>query len=548
MRRDGAARLALWLLALGALFLAVDNADRALAHPDEGRYAELSREMAASGDWVTPRLNGIKYFEKPPLQYWAGAAAMRAFGEEPFAARLYVNVAAVLTLLLVAYTGSRLGPPGAGLAAVLALAASPYFVALGGVVTLDMGLTLWTTATFCAFVLAQAAPEGSPGRRRWLLAAWAAMALAVLSKGLVGVLLPAATLVLHCLLRRDAQPLLRLEWGYGLIVFLAIAAPWFVAVAFANPEFVRFFFVHEHFQRFLTTGHGREEPWWYFLPIVAAGFLPWMLALAPAAFHAWRVEQVARAGRPLRLALLWTTFAVVFFSLSGSKLPTYVLPVFPPLALVLGRYLVDAPAPRLAAWLAPTALAAVALAVAAWHAPAGARDAWTGGIYLQARPWLLAGAAALLAGTLAGAMWLRRGQRWLGLAVVALGVVAMADFAEEAYERLSPRQSGLHLAERLRPHVTPATRLYSVRIYDQTLPFYLRRPLTLVAYTDEFATGLAAEPAKGIARIEDFPAAWLEPGEAVAIMHPDTYPVLRAQGLPMQVLHEDPRRVLVRKP
>jgi 4-amino-4-deoxy-L-arabinose transferase-like glycosyltransferase len=544
----GGARLAFWLLAFLVVMVGVDNADRPLAHPDEGRYAEISREMAASGDWVTPRLNGIKYFEKPPLQLWAGAAAFRAFGEVEFAARLYGYACALLTVALVGFTGRRVGPPGTGLAAMLALAASPYFLGLAGVVTLDMGLTLWTTAAFCAYVRARAAPDGSAGRRRWLLAGWAALGLAVLSKGLVGLALPAGALALHCVARRDLRALADLEWAYGPIVFTAVAAPWFVAVAYANPEFAQFFFVHEHFQRFLTTSHGRSEPWWYFAPIVVAGFLPWMLALPSAIVHAWRVERFGGGAQPFRFAVLWGAFVVVFFSLSGSKLPTYVLPAFPPLALVLGRYLAETPPARLAPFAAPVALVALALGGVAWMSPSHAREAWTAGLYAQARPWAVAAAAALFAAALAAPAILRRGHRWLGIAVVAIGIVGMADLLEEAYERMHPRQSGFALAGKLRPHVTPATRLYSVRIYDQTLPFYLRRTFTLVDYTDEFATGLAAEPGHDVPRLEDFPARWLEPGGAVAIIHPDTYPVLRAQGLPMQVLHEDPRRVLVRKP
>src|SRR5258706_2903174 len=163
---------------------AIDNLARPLANPDEGRYSEISREMAASGDWVTPRLNGIKYFEKPPLQYWASAAAFKALGNGEFAARLYVGLAGLAAALMLGFTALRLGGSDFSLAAITALVSSPYFLWLAGIVTLDIGLTLWTTATFCAWLLAESSREGSPGRLRWMLAAWAAMALAVLSKGL----------------------------------------------------------------------------------------------------------------------------------------------------------------------------------------------------------------------------------------------------------------------------------------------------------------------------------------------------------------------------
>src|SRR5689334_23782621 len=136
-------RLLLGALFAISLFVALDNMDRALANPDEGRYSEISREMVASGDWVTPRLDGIKYFEKPPLQYWATAAAYEALGTNEAASRLYTWAAGFFTLAIVGFASFRLAGPQVAAASVLALVASPYFMALGGIVTLDMGLTLW---------------------------------------------------------------------------------------------------------------------------------------------------------------------------------------------------------------------------------------------------------------------------------------------------------------------------------------------------------------------------------------------------------------------
>ena len=539
-------RAALWILAAVALAVGIDNLGRPLANPDEGRYSEISREMVASGDWVTPRLNGIKYFEKPPLQYWGSAAALSLFGNQEWAARAYVALCGLATLLLVAFTGTRLKAGEAGIAAAIALMSSPYFMALGGIVTLDMGLTLWTTATLCFYLLAEAA-GGPRERRRWMIGMWAAVALAVLSKGLVGILFPAAALFLHCLVRRDFSPVLRLDWGYGLAVFLAIAAPWFIAVSYANPEFAQFFFIHEHFTRFLTTVHRRSEPWWYFIPILFAGFLPWMFALPAAIAHAWRGES-GSVLQPLRLATVFALFVVLFFSASGSKLPAYILPAFPPLALVLGRYLVEAPPRRLALMMLPIPLLAAGLGYAAWHMADHARDAWTHALYVAARPFALGGAALLLAFGIAAPLLLWRGRRWTAFIVVAMGSMLVIDCLEDAYEQLAPRQSGLAVAGKMRPLVTPATRLYSVKTYDQTLPFYLGRTLTLVEYTDEFETGLKSEPQLRLPDVAAFRGEWLREGDALAIMHPDIYQALRAQGLPMQLVHEDPRRVLVRKP
>jgi 4-amino-4-deoxy-L-arabinose transferase-like glycosyltransferase len=541
-------RFLLAILVILSIAVGIDTLERPLANPDEGRYSEISREMAASGDWVTPRLNGIKYFEKPPLQYWATALSLKLFGDNEYAARLYVALCGLATVLLVGYMARRLWGVPTGLGTMLALVASPYFMALGTIVTLDMGLTLWTTVAFCAYLIAEGSEAGSRERRRWLLAAWAGMALAVLSKGLVGIVFPAAALGLACLLRRDLSPLGRMEWGRGLAVFLAIAAPWFVLVSMANPEFARFFFVHEHFERFLSTVHRRSEPWWYFIPIIFAGFLPWMFALPAAIHRAWLEESGLERFRPMRFALLWSGFVLLFFSASGSKLPAYVLPAFPPLALVLGRYLVNADTRRLALMVAPNVAVAIILAVAAWQAPDSAREEWNRALYLEARPWTLAAAAALGVAAMAATAMLWLGRRWLPVLTIAIGMVVVIDCVEDAYEKFSPRQSGLEVAGKMLPYLPANPRLYSVRHYDQTVPFYIGRTLTLVDYFDEFETGLKAEPGKHIARVGSFIADWLRAGDALAIMQPGTFETLQYLGLPMQVIHEDPRRVLVRKP
>lgn len=545
---SGLVRAALIVLATVLVAIGLGNLGRPLANPDEGRYSEISREMAESGDWITPRLNGVKYLEKPPLQYWASALSLGTFGNHEVAARLYVALAGLATLALTALTAARLASPAIGIATALALVASPYFMAMGGIVTLDMGLTLWTTATLCAFLLAHAPGTDDGARRRWMLAAWAAMALAVLSKGLVGIVIPAAALGLHCLLRRDFSVLGRMEWGYGVTLFFAIAAPWFIAVSYANPEFPEFFFIHEHFARFTGNGHRRTEPAWYFVPILFVGVLPWMFMLPSAVAHGWRVDGLGRGFPALRFAILWTTFVVAFFSASGSKLPAYILPAFPAVALVLGRYLADAPARRLAALLAPIPLVAAALGFLAWRAPGNARDAWVGGMYQAAMPWALAGAAALLVAALAGALLLLRGRRWIALCTVAVGVTLTVDCLEKAFERFAPRQSGAIVAAAMRPLLTAETRLYAVEIYDQTLPFYLGRTLRLVRYVDEFETGLRSEPGRALDSLDAFAEEWGRPGDAMAIMQPGLLETFRARGLAMQVLHQDPRRILIRKP
>jgi 4-amino-4-deoxy-L-arabinose transferase-like glycosyltransferase len=540
-------RVLLAVLAVVAIVVGIDNMARPLANPDEGRYSEISREMAATGDWVTPRLNGLKYFEKPPLQYWASALSFRLLGENEYTARLYIVLAGFCAIALLGFLGKRLWGWDMAIASMMAIACSPYFMALGGIVTLDMGLTLWTTATLFAFIGAEGARDRPATQLRWMLCAWAGMALAVLSKGLVGIIFAGAAVFIVMVMRRDIKVLERLHLIPGLAIFLAIAAPWFVAVSMANDEFAQFFFIHEHFARFLTRAHRRVEPWWYFLPIVAAGFLPWMFAMPAAIARAWREEE-GRDFQPLRISILWAAFVVAFFSASGSKLPTYVLPAFPPLALVLGRYLQLAPERRLALWSGLTIPVALILVVVAYRVPDSAKDAWTRALYEAAMPWAVAAALILLAGAIVTTLLMLRRKRWPALAVAAFAAILLIDCGEEAYEELTPRQSGVGVAEKMKAQMKPGTRLYSVGHYEQTVPFYLQRTLQLFDYEDEFEVGQKAEAKFAKRDLHEFPPEWQRPGDALAIMLPLVYEKMKAQGLPMVVLHADPKRVLVRKP
>ena len=176
---------------------------RKLVNPDEGRYAEIAREMVASGDWTTPRLNDIKYFEKPALQYWATATAYTLFGEHQWTARLWSALTGFLGVIMVFLAGRRLFGEETGWNAALVLASSLLWVLIAHVNTLDMGVSFFLSAAICAFVLAQQDGVGARTRLGWMLASWAALALAVLSKGLIGLILPAAALAAYTLIERD---------------------------------------------------------------------------------------------------------------------------------------------------------------------------------------------------------------------------------------------------------------------------------------------------------------------------------------------------------
>jgi 4-amino-4-deoxy-L-arabinose transferase-like glycosyltransferase len=548
------ARRAAWvLLAIFAVawFSALDF--RKLVKPDEGRYAEIAREMAASGDWVTPRLNGIKYLEKPPLQYWATAAAFKAFGEREWAARLWTGVAGFCGVLIAFFAGRRLYGGTAGLLAGAVLGTSLMYFVMGHLNTLDMGLALFLEAALAAFLFAQAAPPASIAERRWMLAAWAALALATLSKGIVALALPFLTLAAYGLVQRDASPWKRMHLAAGVPLFLAIAAPWFVAVSLANPEFPRFFFVHEHLERFLTTEHRRTQPVWYFAPILLAGLLPWTTVALQGILESWRRPGLGPPKGPGpgplhagRFLALWTLVVFGFFTLSGSKLPSYVLPVFPALAIVAGDALARMPGRTLRLHLAAVAVIALAALPWLWRWRSG-EDAGTAAMLERYARWLALAAAGLAAGAVL-AWWRARERPVHAALVLGAGALFLSATALLGHEALGRSNSAHYIAEEIRPGLKPDAPFYSVGMYDQTLPFYLRRTVTLVDYADEFEFGLAQEPQRRIATIEDFKKRWREDPMAYAVMSGETHRRLQAEGLPMRVLARDTRRVIVAKP
>ncbi len=327
-----------------------------LQDPDEGRYAEIPREMIESGDWVTPRLNYVKYFEKPPLLYWLVGSSFVLLGQSEGAARLVPALAGIATLLVTYALGCAMLGRRAALIGGALLATSPLFFVLSQVLVIDMLLTACTTATLAALWAAHRAQRKGP----WTVEVAAAAALGVLAKGPVALVLPGAIAVAFLALRRDLATLRALLRPAPIAAFAAIALPWFVLVSLRNPEFPEFFFVREHLQRFATDRVGHPEGPLYYVPVLLGGPLPWtLLAAVLAASAAGRAAFGSLAGDARLLLGLWAAVVFAFFSAASSKLAPYVLPALPPLALLAGGWidrLIDDRAAlraplRAAAWL-----------------------------------------------------------------------------------------------------------------------------------------------------------------------------------------------------
>jgi len=535
-----AVRLLLVLLAaawLGSLTV------RPLYKPDEARYGEIAREMAQSGDWVTPRLNGFKYFEKPPLQYWATAAFFKLFGEHDWSARLWTALMALAGAAAAFYAGNRLAGPPTGMLAAALLAASPLYMLYGQFNTLDMGVSVFLSIAIFAFAIAQ-----KRGEKRWMFIGWAACAAAVLSKGLIGIVLPAATVALYVLVRRDWNLLRRLELLRGGVLFLAITAPWFIAVSAANREFAHFFFVQEHFQRFTTTMHQRSQPGWYFVPVLAVGIAPWLLLGFAAFLRAFRSLRGGEFSPQLFLAL-WCVVGFVFFSASGSKLPGYVLPLVPGLAVLVAGYLAT-PARKalmlgqsvfVVAVGAVVAACASYLAVLGGPAIAAFSVAYAPTLFTVAAMFAIAGAVA--------ATFAWRDRTLAATGTIALGAYAAMLVALSGHRVYAPLYTVAPTIAAVKPAPSAGARFYAVDSYDHSLPWTLRRTVTMVGYRDELDQAVSWEPGKFIPELAGFAQRWKEERDAYAFFAVRDFDRLRKDlGVPMQEVARGPRYVIVRKP
>ena len=528
---------AVWFYTLGA---------RTLVPTDEGRYAEMGREMVTTNDWITPRLNGIKYFEKPPLQTWMNAATFKVFGLGEWQARLWTGLCGLLGIGLVAVAGRRLYGGAVAFGAAMVLASSFRWAALGHMNTLDMGLTGMMTLTLCSLLIAQRNEAAPAERRNWMLACWAGMALAVLSKGLIGIVLPGAVLVIYTVLARDWAIWRRLHLLPGLLLFFALTVPWFVMVSLRNPEFAWFFFVHEHLQRFTSKVHHRAGPLYYFIPILALGLMPWLATLPQSL---WKARRDSPAGfQPKILLATWAIFIFVFFSVSGSKLPSYILPIFPALALLIACHLHQDGRRSLIVCAAMMALFSAAGLILLPKVVAMAGNAYEAPLYRDYIWWVGVTAALALLGSLA-AIWQARRSVQAGMLLLAITGFMSGQMLLLGHEPMGRYAAGVDHLPAIRAELTPQTPLYIVGRYEQALPFYLRRTMTMVQHADELEFGLKQQPELWIPTREEFMRIWIKAhasnAGAVAILSRDAYDQFVAAGLPMRVIGTDPRRVIV---
>jgi 4-amino-4-deoxy-L-arabinose transferase-like glycosyltransferase len=335
-----------------------------LFEPDEGRYAEIPREMLARGEWVVPYLQGTPYLDKPPLLYWVVMASYAALGIHEWSARLGPALAVHGCILLVYGLGRRRLGERAALWGALLLSLAPGFISMGRLLVIDGLLAWWVTLSLLAALEALQPPCL---RWRWWLLAAVASGLGILTKGPVALVLLLPPLWAQRRLAGDLAPVSRRAWLAFWGVVAAVAAPWYVAIGLRLPEFARYFFWEHNVARFLSP-FNHLEPVWFYGPVLLAGLLPATLLLIPFLRYLFsgRADIAKRRCPELGFALLACGWCVLFFSLSGCKLPTYVLPAYPFLTLALG-YFLSTSGGQPARWFKPVAGAAFLLLLFGHH-------------------------------------------------------------------------------------------------------------------------------------------------------------------------------------
>ena len=463
-----------------------------LLQPDEGRNAEVAREMKASGAWLVPTYDGVDYLDKPAFYFKAVAFSLAAFGDNETAARLPSALFGLgLVALTFAFCRKVHGLRCAAIAATV-IATMPLFIMLARTVIFDMALAFFVCAAIFAGYLAE--ETDGPARRKWYCLGAAAAGLATLVKGPVGFVVPGLVLLIFNRVEGRRGAWRRLLSPLNFLIFFAVTLPWFVGLCWVHPDFVQYGLVDETFHRFVTakTFH-RSEPFYFYLIIVAATFFPWSLLLPEAGLAAWR-EGWAKQHRADRLCLIWSVVVVIFFSISQSKLPGYILSATVACGILVARLFGAAwtdPASRAAALIrrATRAFAVVCLLLAGTATGGLARMRSLAGplrippddaarLAHAAIPLVIALAVFGLFGLTAG---YRRSVQ-LCFLCLTLFIAIGANAGLSVIGVIFDAKSGRSVADNLAPLPANAE-LACLECFPNGLPFYLRRTATLISRT-----------------------------------------------------------------
>jgi len=446
-----------------------------LFEPDEGRNAEKAREILLLNDWVTPHENFLPVLDKPVFFYWLVAFSYKIFGISEWSGRLPSALAALGCLFLVyRFARQRWGSWEASWSVLILLTSVEFFL-LSRIVISDMTLTFCVTLALSSFYSAVQAEEKKAKRLHcWLM--YGALGVGTLIKGLVGLVIPALIAVIYLLVTKRGAALRRFHLLPGIICFLVIVAPWYLWVDARNPGYLSYYFWHEHLSRYLTDEFGQDWSWFYFFFVLAVGFLPWTLWLPLVAKDAWQ-----RLDDKKLFLLLWVVLPFLFFSLSNSQLPHYVLPIYPPLALLSGQMIAARFKKPASNWLCylpwiPSAGSVLYFLIGGvWPhlSPAPIRDNINENLIAIG---FCAAAMAFMLGVLAYANLKGYRRRQLAAYLCVCGGMALFSWLVAQFMvTVASSRSARSLAQSAAPFITQDSQIAIYDTYLRGLIFYLRR-------------------------------------------------------------------------
>ena len=528
----------------------------ALFEPDEGRNAEIAREILLLKDWVTPHYDFIPRLDKPMLFFDFVAVSYKLFGISEWSARLPSALAALGCLLLTYRFSRALWAGSVALWSTLILFTSVGFFALSRIVILDMLFTFFLTLALCCFFVGQSQVDGGKARGQFLVM-YAAIGAATMTKGPIGFLLPAATIFVYILLTRQWLLLRHMELPFGILLFLTLSASWYLLAEARNPGFVHHFLWEENFARFATTRFNRTQPWYFYILTLPAGFFPWSVFLPGALAGLWKLPLT----RERLFLALWAGWPLLIFSLSSSKMFHYILPIFPPLAMIVGesiarafqmspKRLVLAAFPVISLLLLSLGLVAVLIWPAVLPDPLERNIAHAlpqiailpvAGVFVL---WILAVAAYRTR------LW--RNQPVLYTATAATFALFI-QLSEPITAAVADYRSSRLLAEKSAPYISASDQLMLYGGYPSSLPFYLniQRPIGVVwsgtkrqVLGSDYVARKRPDPAPGYGRIlytyDEFIELWKTSDRRILVFV-DSGAVNRFQqlvGTPVRVLSD----------
>ncbi|MDO9515849.1 MAG: glycosyltransferase family 39 protein [Syntrophales bacterium] len=458
-----------------------------LMEPDEARYSDISSLMNSTGDYVTPHLNHVVYLEKPPLSYWATALSFKIFGENDFSSRLFVGLCAWGCIILVYCIGVFFSGEKTGLYSAGILTTFLFHFILGRINILDIPLAFFVCLAIWAGY--RHIQQEGKGRAWWVYLLYFSSALAFLTKGLIGIVFPFAILIVWLLVSGRWRTVFTLFSPVGILILLAVSCPWIILAQRANKDFLWFFFIQEHLLRYTTTMHGKENPFFFYIPILIAGTVPWCAFLFEAVAGTVGRKISLRGELDWRFLLTWILFIFIFFSLSSSKLIPYMTPLFLPVAVIFGHLfnLYDGRGRTRRLVLLPVALQSCIFVILLCVPLFLARHNITAGEWL---PRIALPILALVMLVFVPDIVKRRWNKGWFLSIYLISILFMGSLLIPLSHFLTPYKSAYPVSQAIKTLLPPGEELFQYGISDYGIDFYSKIRTPVVDDFGELSYGI----------------------------------------------------------